>query len=226
MTRHYTKLKEAEKMTCPVCPKIKKKVEKNIELAANIFADGAGEGIFAIDDGGTGIIIDLVQKSCTCRRWDLSGFPCPHACAALRGEERDPLTMVDHCYSVEMFKKAYGNIIMPCRDKTEWQKLNGTMIHPPHYVKKVGRPTKSRRKQPYEVDHRGGGKKMTRHGVIIHYGYCGEAGHNRGGCKYKKAGLPPPNAEQHVEQNVEQHIQEEQPEEPVITQVCFMKTAA
>lgn len=61
-------------------------------------------------------------------------------------------------------------------------------------VKKVGRPTKSRRKAHYEVDHRSGGKKITRHGVIIHCGYCGEGDHNRKGCRYLKAGLPPPNA--------------------------------
>ncbi|KAM0917767.1 hypothetical protein ACQ4PT_009211 [Festuca glaucescens] len=213
MIRHCTKLKEAQKMVGLVCPKIKKKVEKNMELASNIFADGAGEGIFAIDDGGSGIIIDLVHKSCTCRRWDLSGIPCPHACAALRGEDIDPLTVVDNCYSVEMFKRAYGNIIMPCRDKTEWKKLNETVIHPPHYLKKVGRPTKRRRKAPYEVDHASGGRKLTRHGTIIHCGYCHEPDHNKKGCKYLKAGMPPPN----VANNVEHPVQDEPPEEPVIT---------
>jgi hypothetical protein len=99
---------------------------------------------------------------------------------------------------------------MPCRDKTEWQKLNGTPIHPPFYVKKVGRPTKSRRNQPYEVAVRGGGKKITRHGIIIHCGYCKEPDHNKKGCKHLKVGLPPPNAPVIP-----------QPEEPVIPQVCL-----
>jgi hypothetical protein len=66
MTRHYNKDKEAKDMKGNVCPKIKKKVEKNMEIAANIFASGAGAGIFSIEDGGTDIIIDLVGKSCTC----------------------------------------------------------------------------------------------------------------------------------------------------------------
>jgi hypothetical protein len=141
-----------------------------------------------------------------------------------------------------MFKTAYGNFVMPCRDKTEWQKLNGTPIHPPFYVKKVGRPTKSRRKQPYEVAARGGGRKITRHGVIIHCGHYGEAGDNRKGCIIWKAGLPPPNAEQgsttpdgeqgsatpDVEQgsaapNAEQGsaAPSQEHEEPIITQVCI-----
>jgi hypothetical protein len=40
MSRHYQKDKEAKDMTGLVCQKIKKKVEKNMELAANIFASG------------------------------------------------------------------------------------------------------------------------------------------------------------------------------------------
>ena len=38
-------------------------------------------------------------------------------------------------------------------------------------------------------------KKMSRHGVIMHCNYCGEPDHNIKGCKYLKAGLPPPNVQ-------------------------------
>jgi hypothetical protein len=93
-------------------------------------------------------------------------------------------------------------------------------------------PTKSRRKQPYEVAARGG-SKITRHGVIIHCAHCSEAGHNRKGCSLWKASLPPPNAEQgsaapDAEQgsttpNDEQGsaAPNDEHEEPVITQVCI-----
>jgi len=36
---------------------------------------------------------------------------------------------------------------------------------------------------------------MLRHGVIMHCNYCGEPDHNIKGCKYLKAGLPPPNVQ-------------------------------
>ena len=38
-------------------------------------------------------------------------------------------------------------------------------------------------------------KKMSRHGVIMHCNYCGEPDHNIKGCKYLKAGMPPPNVQ-------------------------------
>jgi hypothetical protein len=89
-------------------------------------------------------------------------------------------------YSVEYFKRAYSNIIRPCRDRREWQKTNGINVDPLAYDKKVGRPSKNRRKAPHELEHHTGGKKMSMHGVIIHYSYCGGPGHNIGGCKDKK----------------------------------------
>ena len=69
------------------------------------------------------------------------------------------------------------------------------MNHVPAICQKhVGRPCTTRRQAPGEVDHRRGGKKITRHGAIMHRSYCGEADHNKKGCKYLKAGLPPPSA--------------------------------
>lgn len=93
-----------------------------------------------------------------------------------------------------MHDKAYGNIVYPCRDKTEWERMNGPVVLAPLFKKHVGRPTKSRRKAPHEVDARGG-KKMTRHGVIMHCSYCGLPDHKKSGCKWLKSGLPPPNAQ-------------------------------
>ena len=57
------------------------------------------------------------------------------------------------------------SIIKPCRDRCDWEKMNGCEIKPPVYEKKVGRPTnKSIRKQPHEVQSKDGSKRMTRHG--------------------------------------------------------------
>lgn len=218
MTRNYTKLKDAESWNGPICPKIRKKVEKNIELSNNVYADPAGDGLFAVgqlvSSQPVDYVVDLEQKTCSCMRWQKTGIPCAHVISCLRHDDIDPITLVDGCYSVEMHKKAYGNIVFPCLDRTEWQKMHGPPISPPLYTKHVGRPTKSRRKAPGEVDARGGGKKMSRHGVIMHCSYCGFPDHNRAGCKWFKEGLVPPNAPQ---ENV--NAGENATEEHVIPQV-------
>jgi hypothetical protein len=91
-------------------------------------------------------------------------------------------------YSVETFNKAYGFSIWPCRDKSEWEHMNGPTVSPPVYEKKVGRPPKSRKKQPHEVQGKSG-PKFSKHGVTIHCSHCSEANHNSGGCNLKKMGL-------------------------------------
>ena len=85
--------------------------------------------------------------------------------------------------------KDYQHIvdIWPCKDKSEWEKINGPEVKPPVYEKKVGRPPKSRRKQPQEVQGKNG-PRLSRHGVVIHCKYCSDANHNSGGCKLKKMG--------------------------------------
>ena len=193
MTRHYNKQLESDKWQGDVCPKIRKKVEKVTEFANTCYVEGSGDGLFLVGDRGHDYIVDMHKKTCTCRRIQKGGVPCSHVIACCRNDRIDPLTMVDPCYSKEMFKKAYGNIIYPCKDRREWEDLHGPPIEPPLYQKHVGRPCTTRRQAPGEVDHRRGGKKITRHGVIMHCSYCGEEDHNKKGCKYLKAGLPPPN---------------------------------
>ncbi|KAM0832494.1 hypothetical protein ACQ4PT_064865 [Festuca glaucescens] len=82
MTRNYTKLKDAETWTGPMCPKIRKKVDKNIELSNNVYADPAGDGLFAmgelVSSQPVDYVVDLEQKTCSCMRWQKTGIPCAH----------------------------------------------------------------------------------------------------------------------------------------------------
>src|SRR4051812_39023653 len=50
MSRHYTKNQERSTWTGPICPKIMKKLQKNIEFANNVFAEGAGDGLFKVGE--------------------------------------------------------------------------------------------------------------------------------------------------------------------------------
>lgn len=50
-----------------------------------------------VDDGGQ-FMVDLRQKTCSCRRYDLSGLPCLHAICVISSRDIDPLDFVDPCY--------------------------------------------------------------------------------------------------------------------------------
>jgi hypothetical protein len=136
-----------------------KKLQKHVEWSNNCEAKPSGQGIFEILERGTPYIVDLQKRTCSCRRWDMSGIPCWHACSALRHDKNSPESYVSDCYSVEKFNKADENIIWPCRDVKEWEKVDGMTIKAPEIVKKVGRPQKNRRKQPEEKEGKNGKKR-------------------------------------------------------------------
>ncbi|CAN6361008.1 unnamed protein product [Urochloa humidicola] len=219
MTRHYNKEKEVgEVWDGPICPKIRKKLNKNVQFANTCYAQPAGNGIFQVQVKERQYIVDIVAKHCDCRRWDLTGIPCSHAISCLRHERISPESVVHDCYSTKSFLLAYGPKIWPCNDQSMWQNVQGLTVLPPVYEKKVGRPPKNRRKQPHEVEGKDG-TKMSRHGTIITCSYCGQTGHNRGGCSLRKAGMQPnmPQGNLHEQEQAQDDLQEE----PVISQVSM-----
>lgn len=180
MTRYYNKPREAlQDWNGQICPKIKSKLNKIVDWSADYEAKPGGKGVFQVCRGEIKYIVELNLRICSCRRWQLTGIPCTHACACLRHEGVKPEQMVSKCYSVHTYLEAYGTNIRPLRDQAEWARTNGPEVQPPLYEKKIGRPKKSRRKNPEEIE---GGTRLSRAGVIIHCGYCKDPGHNRTGC--------------------------------------------
>lgn len=182
--RMYSKQKEValdRKWSGRLCPKIKKKVDKFTDWAANCMVFGAGQKVFKVVSMNHSYIVDLNMETCDCKRWDLLGIPCHHAIACAREERIDPATLVHECYSIDTYKKAYGLNIKPVRDKEHWRKMDGVDVHPPVYTKVMGRPRRNRKKDPEEKQMKDGGKRLTKHGVSMHCSLCGRADHNKKG---------------------------------------------
>ena len=77
MSRYYSKEKEVGEVWWePICPKIRKKVQKNSEFANTCFAAPSGHGIFQVHDRGYQLVVNIGLKQCDYRRWDLIGIPC------------------------------------------------------------------------------------------------------------------------------------------------------
>jgi hypothetical protein len=222
MTRYYSKQKElAEQMHGPICPKIRKKLLKNVEYSNYCYALPAGHGIFQVQSREMQYIVDVTAKQCECRRWQLTGIPCNHAISCLRHERVPPESVLPDCYTTNAFQRAYEFNIWPCTDKSNWEKINGAEIKPPVYEKKVGRPKKSRRKAPYEVQGKNG-PKLTRHGVVMHCTHCKGPGHNCGGCALKKQGISSEEAKRIVAAEAHQQAHQDTTEPiQVLAQVKF-----
>ncbi|WVZ64280.1 hypothetical protein U9M48_013826 [Paspalum notatum var. saurae] len=103
--------------------------------------------------------VDLQQRTCTCRRWQVTGLPCTHALCiitSIRGYNIEDY--VHEYYSVAKFKKAYGKSVKPMTDRKQWPQVNpGFKLWPPILKRTAGRPRERRYKSAAE----GGTQKRT-----------------------------------------------------------------
>lgn len=112
------------------------------------------------------------EHVCTCREWQLSGKPCPHALSVITAERQPDMEKYVHvAYSVHKFQAAYAGLIPVITDKSQWPKVKkGFKLEPPiSKPRGLGRYRKSRMKSSLET-----GAKATRQ---VTCKACGELGH-------------------------------------------------
>jgi len=71
MSRYYTKQKKlSEQFVGEVCPKIRKKVQKQADWSNLCYAMPSGQGVFQVQEREFQYIVDINAKICDCRRSD------------------------------------------------------------------------------------------------------------------------------------------------------------
>ncbi|KAL4557525.1 hypothetical protein LXL04_035706 [Taraxacum kok-saghyz] len=95
-------------------------------------------------------VVDLNDKSCTCRNWEITGMPCKHAVAAIWD------------------RIANSEDLSPVEDESPYTLL------PPKHHKQIGRP-KKKRKRGVDED-RGQTSNLSRRYVSVTCAKCGNKG--------------------------------------------------
>ncbi len=98
--------------------------------------------------------VNLGQKTCTCRVWQVTGKPCSHALAFIAKLSREVCMddFVHEYFSIERFKKAYAGVFNPITSKHMWPRVDlGYKIKKPKLRRKPGRPRVSRMKASDEA---------------------------------------------------------------------------
>ncbi|KAG8370535.1 hypothetical protein BUALT_Bualt14G0127100 [Buddleja alternifolia] len=90
MKRLQSKRDCMAKWTGDICLKILKRMEKLKDATRGHISTYAGAGKFEVRDMYGQYKVDLMQQSCSCRRWDLCGIPCVHAMSAIMSASREP----------------------------------------------------------------------------------------------------------------------------------------
>ena len=146
------------------------------------------------------VAVDIMQKSCSCRKWELTGMPCKHAVAALwdrAGHREDvgiPESWVHESYWLTTWKKVYSYKLYCLNGPHLWKKrpCPNTLIPPKHHTQ-IGRPPKKRKKSADELSSQkmSSGGKLSRVGKTVTCTTCKTPGHNKRSCKVKVGGYQP-----------------------------------
>ncbi|XP_039119936.1 uncharacterized protein LOC120256291 [Dioscorea cayenensis subsp. rotundata] len=106
MNLMYKRRENSMKWEIHLCPEIHKKIEKTIEESRCLVIGRSDGDIFEVVDK-QGNHVDLRSRTCSCRRWDVYGLPCNHACCAILQTDVNIHCYMEGYYTVALYKEAY-----------------------------------------------------------------------------------------------------------------------
>ena len=163
MSRLQLKREGMEKYGGSICPNILKKINKQQHAARNCFIRWCGGGEYEIDHFLNKYVVDLEKKTCNCGMFQLTGYPCCHACSAIVSKRARMDDYVDDFYKKTVYLKVYNDMINAVPGAQNYIKISFQPLKPPKIKKKRGRPKKLRRKGPNELQSNTSTRKELTH---------------------------------------------------------------
>ena len=110
-------------------------LDMDVQRSGNILAEVSVKG-----SNGYKCVVNLEERTCSCRKWQVSGIPYKHAIAFITYLGEPLEKYVDMFYSVDKFKAAYEALIPALPDKSQWaQSGHNFFMHPPLLKPTAGR---------------------------------------------------------------------------------------
>ena len=148
--------------------------------------NGGHKFLVTMSDGGHQIMVDLQNRTCACKKRQLTGIPCFHSCACIFFLKENPLDYMHECHKKEYYLRVYGHIPEPLNGEEFWEETFETPILPPQTRTAPSRPKKKRDKKSDIVQTRENNPSMLkRTGTSLKCSYCSEWGHNARTCQTK-----------------------------------------
>lgn len=171
-----------EKYPGKICPNILKKIEKCQDISRSCFSIYSGDLEYQVQYATAyGVVrqyvVNLRSKTCTCGLFQLCGYPCCHACAAIADSRQKIEDFVDICYTKVEYLKGYRHFIHAVPGEIDYCKSKTQPLNPPPFKRKRGRPKINRKKGADEDK-----GVSIRKGLTHRCSRCLELGHNRATC--------------------------------------------
>ncbi|KAL7585933.1 uncharacterized protein LOC111921312 [Lactuca sativa] len=175
-----------------ICLSIRREIEDLKELQRFWVPYVSGYKEFEVFSGNERYVVDLNQRACGCRSWQLTGIPCVHAVSAISSLNLDVEAFVSNSYTKASFLSSYEYNIHPLNDSSEWPHVEGLhTILPPLKRRLPGRPCVKRKRDQEERELSGHTRHtMSRAGIPLRCTICHQTGHNKATCPSKPTPAP------------------------------------
>ena len=90
-----------ENQKAPIGPKTEEKWLENIIKSGSLLVYPYVGGVFEVFDMKVYVDMNLRERTCTCKAWQMVRIPCEHACAAIRQMKRMFMNMLTHISSFQ-----------------------------------------------------------------------------------------------------------------------------
>lgn len=170
MTMGASRFHEAESWVSYLCPEMEKELHKTLEVGRH-WTVSMSNDLFEVQCEHS-VTVSLEERSCSCRQWQLKGFPCAHALVAIQKNSGNIYDYIEDWFTSDYFRKCYSFPIYPIPniEKGLEEVAGGLVVMPPLTKKQAGRPRTKRSRSDSD-----GTRQIT-------CSRCKEVGHNRATC--------------------------------------------
>ncbi|KAM3295464.1 hypothetical protein ACQJBY_038010 [Aegilops geniculata] len=130
-----------------IAPTYVERLEVNKRYARDCKSLIVGLGLFQVSSGDKTYSVDTNLKTCGCKKWDISGIPCNHACSAIYRSKQLPEDHVNVFFKKTMYLESYKPIIYPVPGPDCWVKTATPDIDPPQFKEDKKGPAEEKRKK-------------------------------------------------------------------------------
>ncbi|KAG7572338.1 Zinc finger SWIM-type [Arabidopsis suecica] len=176
LTRWYAaRRKQAALITTILTKGVEKALESRVIRASKLSVQEIDPHQYEVRSLASMNVVNLKQKKCTCRMFDLDKLPCIHAIAAAESAHVSTISKAHPYYRLEYLRNGYSKSIMPKDEACSVpDSVTVKVVNPPFVKVQSGRPKVSRIKGHLEV---ASPRKVPRKAYAC--SNCGNVGHNR-----------------------------------------------
>lgn len=173
MNFNANKLVESDTWTNELCPFFQKLLNENWNKSRHWTISRSSQNVFEVHSE-VRATVDLGERTCSCKSWQIRCFPCSHAVCVVRRKGTSIYDYIEEYYKVSFYRKSYSIPIVPLPDLIS---LNipipeNPSVLPPMTKRPTGRPRNKRIKSSGEITVR-----------EVTCSRCSKTGHYRSTCK-------------------------------------------